>query len=109
MTHQQMRFCDAFRGKRNQPRTGAWFFLLLCSLLGFTAGAQQLTGTISGTAYDQSGAAVPKASVQLKNEASGDLRTSVTDKTGHFAITGVQPANYTLSVTATGFSRSGAS
>ena len=44
--------------------------------------AQQLTGTISGTAYDQSGAVVPKANVVLKNEASGDERTTVTGTDG---------------------------
>ena len=43
-----------------------------------SSSAQQLTGTISGTAYDQTGAVVPKANVVLKNEASGDVRTSVT-------------------------------
>ncbi len=77
---------------------------LLLAVAGVAAHAQQLTGTISGTAYDQSGAVVPNANITLKNEGSGDTRTSVTDKSGHFAITSVQPATYTLDVTANGFS-----
>ena len=90
-------------GRRSYLGTFSWLFaaLLAVASLGH---AQQLTGTISGTAYDQSGAVVPKAKVVLKNEASGDERTSLTDSTGHFAITGVQPANYSMVVSATGFS-----
>jgi hypothetical protein len=65
--------------------------------------AQQLTGTISGTAYDAAGAVIPNATVVLKNEASGDIRTSVTEADGHFVITAVQPATYQLDVTAPGF------
>jgi Carboxypeptidase regulatory-like domain/TonB-dependent Receptor Plug Domain len=64
---------------------------------------QQLTGTLSGTAYDQSGAVIPKAKVVLKNEASGDVRTTFTDSVGSFAITAVQPATYTISISAEGF------
>jgi hypothetical protein len=65
--------------------------------------AQQLTGTISGTAYDSAGAVIPNAKVILKNEASGDVRTTVTEADGHFVITAVQPATYQLDVTAPGF------
>lgn len=76
----------------------------ILALMASPIGAQQLTGTISGTAYDLSGAVVPRATVTLKNVASGDARTSTTDSVGHFAITGVQPASYSLRVTAKGFS-----
>ncbi len=69
-----------------------------------TANAQQLTGTISGTAYDQSGAVVPSAKVILKNQDSGDERASTTGSDGHFVITAVQPGTYTVSVSAKGFS-----
>src|SRR5271155_2361002 len=65
--------------------------------------AQQLTGTISGTVYDQSGAVVPKASVDLKDQASGNTRTTTTENDGHFVITAVQPATYSLEISAKGF------
>ena len=81
----------------------ATLLMLVLALFTSSALAQQLTGTISGTAYDPGGAVIPKASVVLKNEASGDIRTSVTEGDGHFVITGVQPATYTLTITATGF------
>ena len=64
---------------------------------------QQLTGTISGIVYDSVGAVVPRANVVLKNEASGDVRPTVTEGDGHFTITAVQPATYTLTISAQGF------
>jgi Carboxypeptidase regulatory-like domain/TonB-dependent Receptor Plug Domain len=73
-------------------------------LLATFSFGQQLTGTLSGTAYDQSGAVIPKAKVTLKNDASGDVRTTFTDSVGSFAITAVPPATYTISISAEGFS-----
>ncbi len=82
----------------------AWLLGAVLALTGLSSNAQQLTGTISGTAYDQSGAVVPKAKVVLKNEASGDERTTVTSNDGHFVITAVQPGSYSIVVSAAGFS-----
>ncbi len=79
-------------------------FLTILALFTTNSNAQQLTGTISGTAYDQAGAVVPKATVVLKNEASGDVRTSVTETDGHFVITAVQPGTYSIEISAQGFS-----
>ena len=75
-------------------------FALYCGV----GSAQQLTGTLSGTAYDQSGAVIPKAEVSLKNDASGDIRTTQAGSSGNFTITAVQPATYTLTVSSPGFS-----
>ncbi|HEX4005233.1 MAG TPA: carboxypeptidase regulatory-like domain-containing protein [Acidobacteriaceae bacterium] len=83
-----------------------YFGLLIAVMVLFTtvpAHAQQLTGTLSATAYDTSGAVVPGASVILKNSESGDVRRTVTDGSGYFTFTAVQPATYTISITAKGF------
>jgi hypothetical protein len=64
---------------------------------------QQLTGTITGIVTDSVDAVLPKATVVLKNEASGDVRPTVTESDGHFTITAVQPAAYTLTISAQGF------
>src|SRR5271156_3818196 len=84
----------------------AFVFLLGAAVATFTPSghAQQLTGTLSGTVYDQSGAVVPKANIILKNESSGDVRTAVSESDGHFVITAVQPATYSIEVSAKGFS-----
>jgi hypothetical protein len=82
----------------------ACLFAAALAVFTSTANAQQLTGTLSGTAYDQSGAVVPKAQVVLKNQASGDERATVTANDGHFVITAVQPGSYSILISATGFS-----
>ncbi len=69
--------------------------------------AQQLTGTLSGTVYDQSGAVVPDAQILLKNQLSGDTRTAVSGNDGHFVITAVQPASYSITVSANRFLKLG--
>jgi hypothetical protein len=80
--------------------------LLILGMVMFTAvpsHAQQLTGTISATVYDSSGAVVPGATITLKNSDSGDVRRTVSDGSGYFTFTAVQPANYSISVSAKGF------
>ncbi len=78
--------------------------MLLALLLFMPFGrAQQLTGTISATVHDQSGAVIPGAQITLTNEKSGDVRTSTSGASGDFVITAVQPATYSVTVTAPGF------
>lgn len=80
--------------------------LLMVGLVVFTAvpaNAQQLTGTLSATVYDQSGAVVPGATIVLKNAESGDVRRTTSDSSGYFTFTAVQPATYSISVSAKGF------
>ena len=81
-------------------------FLVVAGLLiGTAAFGQQLTGTISGTAYDQAGAIVPNAKVEVTNQASGDVRRTVTSSAGFFGVTALPPGNYSVIITATGFAR----
>jgi len=81
----------------------AWLIVAVVAIGYQGANAQQITGTISGTVYDQSGAVIPGAHVVLKNEASGDVRTATAESDGHFVITAVQPASYSITVTSKGF------
>jgi hypothetical protein len=64
---------------------------------------QQLTGTLSGTTMDSTGAVVANAKVTMKNDLSGDTRTTVSNGSGYFSITAVQPGSYTVTVGAPGF------
>jgi hypothetical protein len=68
-----------------------------------TATAQSSSATVNGTVLDTSGAVVPGASVTLKNQASGDERTEVSNGDGFFNFIAVQPGTYTLSVSRQGF------
>jgi hypothetical protein len=77
---------------------GVWFVLLTQS--GLYA---QSTGTVAGTVYDQAGAVVPKANVELVNEGTGDTRKITTNSAGYFSFPTVQPGTYSVKVSAAGF------
>ena len=70
----------------------------ILAVLSLTANAQQTTATLSGTVYDASGAIVPGSSVSLKNEASGDVRRTVSNGDGYFTFGAVPPGSYTVVV-----------
>ena len=63
----------------------------------------QSTGTVTGTVYDQAGAVVPKANVELVNDGTGDTRKSTTNSAGYFSFGSVQPGTYSVKVSASGF------
>src|SRR5579864_2028477 len=63
----------------------------------------QSTGTVTGTVYDQAGALVPNASVELVNDGTGDTRKSTTNSAGYFSFGSIQPGAYSVRVTASGF------
>jgi hypothetical protein len=82
--------------------------LLLCVAfvlcLSSAVNAQSTTdGAISGTVIDSSGAAVPNAKVTAKNVGTNATASSTTDDTGFFRIGKLIPADYTITVDATGF------
>src|ERR1700720_1465613 len=77
--------------------------LVLLLLLASSSFAQQLTGTLSATVTDAAGAVVPNAKVTMKNESSGDVRTTVSNGSGYFTVTAVQPGSYSITFEAPGF------
>jgi hypothetical protein len=68
-----------------------------------TAKAQSSSATVNGTVLDTSGAVVPGASVTLKNQASGDERTEISNGDGFFNFAAIPPGTYTLAVSREGF------
>jgi len=79
--------------------------LLVVLLLASFCLGQQLTGTLSGTVADSAGAVVPNAKITMKNAASGDIRTTVSNASGYFSITAIQPGSYSLTIEAAGFKK----
>jgi len=78
---------------------------LLALLAAFFSGAKlhAQTGSITGTVVDPSGAAIPGASVQIINQATGDLtREATSDGSGSFRALNVPAATYKVKVTAAG-------
>jgi hypothetical protein len=66
--------------------------------------AQSVSGSVSGTVVDQTRQTLPRATVTLVNELTGDLRTTETNETGAFVFAAVQPATYTVRIELGGFS-----
>src|SRR5262245_42377050 len=78
--------------------------LALCCLLAWAAVAQgQGFGRIVGTVTDASGALVPNAKVTATEVGKGLSRTANTNAEGYYIIDSLRPAQYDLSVEATGF------
>src|SRR5205085_9895205 len=77
---------------------------LMC-LACLTGTAQVLTGQLSGTVADQSGAVIPAASVTLKNQLTGDIRKTVSNSEGVFAFAAVPTGEYTITIAAQGFAK----
>jgi hypothetical protein len=85
-----------------------WIFLFVaCAslLLLPCAHAQGVgaSGDLTGIVTDPSGAAVANASVQLSQPDRGFQRSATTDETGEYRFTGLAPANYELTIAASGF------
>jgi len=60
--------------------------------------AQATSGTLRGTVTDPNGAAVPGATVTVKNEATGIEGTSTSNSDGAFAFASLLPGKYSITV-----------
>ena len=76
---------------------------LAACLSGF---AQSVSGDLAGTIYDASGAAVPNATISVKNDATGIETTTKSTATGEYHVGNLLPGTYTITVTASGFTKS---
>jgi hypothetical protein len=68
-----------------------------------TMHAQSTTGTIYGTVTDPSGAAISGCTVKAVDTATGVAQTTVTNESGAYTFATVEPGDYRVSTTATGF------
>jgi hypothetical protein len=76
-------------------------FFLAFSLTGMAQTASQ--GSIEGTVLDQSGAAVPSASVTVTNKATGVTFSTSTDESGFFRFPVLSVGKYDLKAEKSGF------
>ena len=75
------------------------FALLL--VLGVAFG-QAESGQIAGTVTDQNGGLVPGASVVVKNEKTGEVRTATSTPDGTYIVSSLRPSTYTVTANSTG-------
>lgn len=81
--------------------------LLLAAALSSQALLAQLTsGNITGVVSDQSGAAVPNATVTATNNANGAESTTKSSGSGAYQLSNLLAGSYTIKVAAPGFSSS---
>jgi hypothetical protein len=76
--------------------------LILATLPAFAA-AQTDAGRVSGTVRDASSAFVGGATVKVKNEKTGETRTTLTNAQGYFVISPLRPSTYTVTAEKPGF------
>jgi hypothetical protein len=65
--------------------------------------AQEFRATLTGHITDQAGAAVPGATVTVKNQQTNEEKTTTTSAEGNYTVPLLQPGNYTVTVQAQGF------
>jgi hypothetical protein len=76
------------------------FLTTLC--LAWVAAAQSDQARIVGSVTDSNGAAVPAATVQVKNERTGIERSAVSNERGRYIFTNLPPSEYALTASAPG-------
>jgi outer membrane receptor protein involved in Fe transport len=86
-------------------RRGLFAIVCMFGLLAAasSAPAQTLYGSVTGTITDGTGAAVPGATVTLKNEGTGLELTAVTDAAGVYTVRNIPGGTYTLKASLQGF------
>jgi hypothetical protein len=75
--------------------------LVICTVL--SAAAQFDTGTLSGTAVDNSGAVIPNATITVTNVGTGHSVGLTTNGSGAFSASALPFGMYTVTATAPGF------
>src|SRR4249920_1634034 len=82
------------------------FALLIAAVMAPSLMAQSLvSGDLTGTVTDPSGAVVPNAQVTAKNAATGATRTTTSNASGAYRFALLPPGTYSVAATAEGFSK----
>lgn len=84
---------------------GALGLAAITLVMAIVAQAQFDTATVLGSVTDDSGAVVPRATVTLRNVATGVTATAVTDESGAYQFFNARIGVYTVSAEAAGFTR----
>ncbi|MEW6210643.1 MAG: carboxypeptidase regulatory-like domain-containing protein [Acidobacteriota bacterium] len=59
-----------------------------------------------GAVVDSNGAAIPNATVTIRDQSTGMTRTQITDESGNYSVAGLPPGTYKIEVDAPGFKKS---
>ena len=84
---------------------GALALLFLVACVSVSAAAQTVTGTLSGSVVDSTGALVPNIVVKAKHKETGLVRTVSTNGEGSYVMSFLPLGPYDVTVEGTGFQR----
>lgn len=82
--------------------------LIVVWLVVAVVSAQGISGALRGNVVDVSGARIPAAAIELRLNASPQIRSILSDATGNFRIDGLVPGSYRVTVSANGFDQASA-
>src|SRR5579863_5945662 len=85
--------------------TSLVLMIVLSLLLTARSGAQVAGATLSGSVIDPSGAAIPNATVSIKNIGNGEVREAASNSDGFYSAPNLLPGAYEVSVSTKGFSK----
>jgi hypothetical protein len=77
--------------------------MLLVATCTLAASAQETTGTLTGTATDQTGAVLPGVTVTIKSTNTGFVRTAVTNEAGAYTASLLPVGPYEVTFELSGF------
>ncbi|HEX3746286.1 MAG TPA: TonB-dependent receptor [Bryobacteraceae bacterium] len=84
----------------------SWLVVLIALLAAsFVSFAQLVSGDLTGTVFDPTGATVPGAGVAVKNDATGVEVSVKSGPAGDYRVSNLPFGTYTITVTASGFDR----
>ncbi len=98
MRHALLRLCI-----KRVKALGICLLTTLAFSIGALAQTQSTSGTIQGNVLDANGAAIPGASVEIKNVDTNFSRSIVTDEEGRFVALSLPSGRYTVTVSKQGF------
>ena len=84
---------------------GVLVFLCVSSHWYLAAAQTLTTGQVLGQVTDPVGAAVAQAKIDLRDNATGTVRTATTDQAGYYTLAQVKPGAYSVTVIASGFAK----
>src|SRR5207302_2102221 len=80
-----------------------WIGVAWIAAFAIASWSQVITGTVSGTVRDPSGALLPGVAIQIQNTDNGVGRMLTTDERGYYVASNLNPGNYEVNASLPGF------
>src|SRR3990167_10747819 len=94
---------DVLAGRAKYCTTVFLFVLLALGAAPRVAAQGGASAVVSGVVADTQGGVLPGVTVTLRNEATGTVRTAVSEPNGRYRFGGLQPGRYSLRAELDGF------